>query len=167
MDNKSYRYQINGKTYILKPLVLGQIGQITHLLQGIEIASDMGTMDIIKLLDDRLPVAIAIVLTEEGKKLKDKDVQALTEEVREFLDIGTAMEIVDRFFSLNPIASVLEKLTGTMMGISRMMTGSKERSSSSPEETSRGATGSSGDSHQKSVSRSSRSNRAGLPSGKR
>ena len=167
MDKKEYRSEINGKVYILKPLVLGQVSQITQLLQGIEITSDMGTVDIIKLLDDRLPEAIAVVLTEEGKKLKDKDIPELTEEIRESLDIGTAMDIVDCFFSLNPIASVLEKLTGTMMGITRMMTGSKERSSSSPEETSRAATGSSGDSHQKSVSRSSRSDRAGLSSGKR
>lgn len=145
MDKKVFRYEINGNTYILKPLVLGQIEQVSQLLQGVEIASDMGTMDIVKLLDDRLPEAIAIVLTEEGKKLKEKDIPALTEEIREFLDIDTAMEIVNHFFSLNPIASVLEKLTGTMIGIRTMITGLKRRSSSSPEEISSNGTESSGD----------------------
>lgn len=135
MDKKEFTYEINGKTYFQRPLVLGQIKQLFGVLKGVEIAQDMGIKEIMRLLGDRLPDAIAVVLTEKGTKIKDKDLQALADEMREFMDIGTATEVFDHLLSLNPIASVIEKLTGIM---TTMMVVLKKPASSSPEETSQG-----------------------------
>lgn len=146
MDKKEYIYEINGKSYVQRPLVLGQIGQINDVLKGVEITGDMGIEQVVGLLGDRLPVAMAIVLTEKGTRIQDKDAEALTEEMREFMDIGTAVEVIDHFLSLNPIASVFGRLTGMMAGITKARIGSKTSSSPSLEETSQSERESSGDS---------------------
>ena len=166
MQDNEFRYEIGGKVYIQRPLVLGQIGQLIVVLKGIEITDGMGTMDIVALLDDRLPEAIAVILTEDGKRLKDKDIKSLAEDLSETLDVETAMEIVDRFFSLNPIASVLDKLTGTMKGIARVVTGLQQPSSPSPAETLPEGTGSSGGTPSKNASHTSKKDRGGGSSGK-
>lgn len=166
MQDNEFVYVIGGRTFIQRPLVLGQIGQLIEVLKGIEITAGMGATDIVALLDDRLPEAIAVILIEDGKKLKDKDIKALAEDLSETLDIKTAMEIVDRFFSSNPIASVLEKLTGTMKGITRVVTGLRQPSSPSPEETLQEGTGSSGGTPSKRPSRTSKKDRGGGSSGK-
>ncbi len=152
MDKKEFTYEINGKTYIQRPLVLGQIGQITEVLKGIEITQGMGIEQIVQLLGDRLPAAMAVVLTEKGKKVRDKNLPALTEAMQDDMDVGTAIEVMDHFLSLNPIASAFGKLTGIMAGITKAATGSRTSSSQSPEETSRSGTTSSGDTHSESAS---------------
>ncbi|NLT24653.1 MAG: hypothetical protein GXX82_16545 [Syntrophorhabdus sp.] len=146
MDEREYIYEINGRSYVQRPLVLGQIGQINDVLKGVEITGDMGIEQIVQLLGDRLPVAMAIVLTEKHTRMQDKDPQVLAEEMREFMDIGTAMEVIDHFLSLNPIASIFGRLTGIMAGITKAKIGSKTSLSPSPEETSQSEREFSGDS---------------------
>jgi hypothetical protein len=161
MDKKQFEYAINDKLYIQRPLVLGQIGQVTELVRDVEIPENIGSHDLITLLGNKLPAATAILLSPPGTKIKDKDMSALTEEFREHMDIETAMEVMDHFLSLNPIASVIEKLTGMMTAVKKAMTGSKEPLSFSPEGTLQNGTGSSGDTPRKSASLTSRKDPAG------
>ena len=161
MDKKQLEYAVNDKLYIQKPLVLGQIGQVTELVRDIEIPESINSHDLITLLGNKLPAAVAILLTPVGTKMKDKDTPALTEEFQEYMDIETAMEVMDHFLSLNPIASVIEKLTGMMTAVKTAMIGSKEPSSCSPEGTLQNVTGSSGDTPQRSASLTSKKDPAG------
>ncbi|HOW54299.1 MAG TPA: hypothetical protein PLR60_06535 [Syntrophorhabdaceae bacterium] len=167
MNKKEFTYVIDGETYTQRPLVLGQIGQIMGLVNGIEITESTTTGDIVALLDDRLPEAVAVILTPRGVKIKDKDLPAIADRFREHMDLQTAMEVVDNFLSLNPIASVLERLTGTMAAIMGVMTGSRGPSLSSRGETSPEGTGSSGDTPRGNASPTSGKGRAGSSSGKR
>lgn len=140
-------YNIGGETYIQKPLVLGQLIQLTRLLNGSAFPESPGVTDIIAALGNRLPLALAIVLIPEGTALKDKDVPALASDLEFMIDPETAIQVVNDFFDCNPINSVLEQLTGMAQKITAaiprtIVTGS---SAPSPEEILPGAIASSGD----------------------
>lgn len=170
MEKKEYKYEIDGKTYIQRPIVLGQISQMIKALKGIEIPATIDAVGIATLLGDKLPDVIAIVLAPKGLRLKDKDAPALADIFRESMDIETAVEVIDNFFGLNRIASVFEKLTGMITQIMplKMMkpTGSGKSSSPSQPETSPKETKSSGDIPSGSASPGSKSADAGDSSGK-
>lgn len=166
MEKKEFEYGINDKLYIQRPLVLGQISQISKLVRGIEIPENISSHDFINLLGDRLPDALAIALSPVGVRIKDKNLDELAEEFREHMDIETAVEVVDGFFSLNPIVSAVEKLAGMMTTVKKAMTGSKGSLSSFPGETSQSETGSFGRTPQKSASPTSRKGHAGASSAK-
>ena len=138
---REYRYEINGKTYIQRALVLGQIPQMQDVLRGISFPDSIDPAGMLGLLDTKLPEALAVVLTEEGTSPKDKDVAAQAEEFRNTVDLSTAMDAIDHFFGLNPVASISQRLVQMIAGLRAEMTresGSKTSSSSSPEGTSPG-----------------------------
>lgn len=139
ITEKGHRYTIGGRHYTHRPLVLAQWEQLIELLKGTNIPLRSGVMGMITALGDKLPQALAVCLTEEGKSPKDKDVEALAQEIRYALTAEMAMEIIDDFFALNPLPLILEKLAGTIQILGGMISansiGSRRSASSSPEET--------------------------------
>ncbi len=130
-------YQIGGTTFEQRPLVLGQIRQLMAVLQGMEIPAGSGRLQIIDALGTRLEQALAVVLTEQGKSLRDKDLDALAAELEFSITHEQIIEVVEDFFTCNPIVSLLTRLTEAMGGImGRMPTGSSQPASSSPPATS-------------------------------
>jgi hypothetical protein len=111
VEKKEYKYEIDGKTYIQRPFVIGQIGQMMEVLKGIGMPSSIDALGIAKLLGDKLPDTLAIILTEEGTQLRDKNLPELAEIFREYMDIATGAEIIEHFFNANPIVSIFERLT--------------------------------------------------------
>jgi hypothetical protein len=71
-----YKYQIGDKTYVQKKLVLGQWRQLLDLLKGLSVPQDLDAREIVSVFGDKLPYAPAIVLVEEGKSLREKDIVA-------------------------------------------------------------------------------------------
>lgn len=141
-------YEIGGKTYTQRPLVLGQIRQMIEALRDFTMPANATAADLALLLDDRLPHLMAIVLGVEGVSLRDKDVDALAEELRESVPVETAIRMVDDFFVCNPIASLADQLSGWMEMLAMWVLtkhGSTALSSCSAAETSPGATPSNGD----------------------
>jgi hypothetical protein len=146
-----YKYLIGEKIYIQKPLVLGQILQLTGYLEGIKKLSN-SPLEIIRSLGDKLPSALAIVLTEEGGSVRGKDLKSLADEISFSIDLETIFKVIEDFFGCNPISLNLEKLTAAMQKISeKAKVGSKNSSSSSQEETSPEEKISSGDTPQENV----------------
>jgi hypothetical protein len=127
-----YTYTINGTTYIQKPLVLGQIGQLTSLLQDISFSA-FDPISIIAALSDRLPGALVVVLRKEGELLADKDYSAALRDIAE-TDLLQAVQIITDFFDCNPIQSLLESLNGISCALNQSMTGSASSSVSLPPE---------------------------------
>lgn len=119
---REHKYVINGKTYVQRPLVLGQIPQLQRVLQDVDLPADIDSSDIISLMGDKLPEALAVVLTEEGTSPKDKDVAALGKEFQNCVDFFTAMEVIDHFFDLNRVASVSQRVINTIIGLRMEMT---------------------------------------------
>ncbi|HSV27251.1 MAG TPA: hypothetical protein VLH60_05100 [Sedimentisphaerales bacterium] len=141
-------YAIGDKTYQQKPLVLGQVKQLRDVMKGLEIPAGVEPTEMIGILGDRLPLALAIVLTERGKSPRAKNVAELAGELEFSITPEQILEVIADFFSCNPLSSVLERLAGLMDNLGRTMAttriGSQKSVSSSETETSQSATESSG-----------------------
>jgi hypothetical protein len=143
-----FKYEVGGKKYIQKPLVLAQIKQLISRTQDLEIPGEIDVLELIGLLGDRIPGALAIVLTEKGAALRDKDLDALALELEYSITHETILQVIEDFFVCNPIASLLSKLSGmaTQIQTGIKPTGLTTSAPSSPGETLPNETPSSGDS---------------------
>jgi len=156
MEKGEYTYEIAGKKYIQRKLVLGQVKQVIGLLEGVSFRPEDTVTEIMAKLNKKLPIAIAIVLTEEGKTLRGKVIESLAEELEFEIDIETSIRVIEDFFDCNPIASLVDQMTGTigktLISAGQAKAGLMSSVSSSPEETLQSGTPSSGDTLSKSVS---------------
>src|SRR3990172_4372879 len=105
-----------------------------NLLQGVAIPRESNAAELIIVLGDRLPAAVAIVLHPEGIKLKDKALDALTREIEFEISPEDTIKVVEDFFGCNPNSLVLEKLNKAV-GQMTERTGLKNTPSSSPQPT--------------------------------
>jgi hypothetical protein len=142
-------YTINDKTYVQKPLVLGQVRQLLRILDGVTFPEELSLSSLLDALGDRLYSALAVVITEKGCSPKDKDLEAMATDLEWAVEMETVLGIVADFFGLNPVSSILEKTGGMIGRLNQQMValgpGSMKPSSSSPVETSQSETQSSGD----------------------
>jgi len=105
-----YTYEINGKKYVQKKLVVGQIGQLAQLLSGVRfMATD--PLGLIAALGESLPEALAIVLIPEGTHPADKNMTEMHRDMYES-DPDDALQVINDFFDCNPLPSLLQKVTG-------------------------------------------------------
>jgi len=105
------KYTIDNKVYVQKPLLLGQWRQLIGIIKDIKI-STFDTVGLIIALGNDIHKAIAVLLTEEGKHPKDKDVDALAKELDFAVTSEQIPEIIEDFLDITPTASLIEKLTG-------------------------------------------------------
>ena len=136
----SERYEINGKTYIQRPMVLGQVKQLVDAMQGVVIPPGAGVADIAGILGDRLANCAAAVLQPEGVQHKDKDIKAMSAEFSEHLDLEQADKIIDDFFALTPARAFTRLMAKMQIGFAGMRLGmsapeSIKSSVSLPQET--------------------------------
>jgi len=119
------KYPIGGKTYIQKKLVLGQVRQLIEHLDGISFPADLNFdfTGLIAVLGDKLPIALAICLTEEGKSPRDKVIAAAAEELDFSIDTETTITAVKDFFFLNPISSILKAVISITAEIQKQTSG--------------------------------------------
>ena len=108
------RYEFGGKVYVQNKLVWGQVKQLSFVVKDISFEGELTVQYLIDLLGDKLSSALAIVLVEEGKSLKDKDIAVLSEEIENTIPVDVMFQVIEDFFTCNPIASLLERLTGMM-----------------------------------------------------
>lgn len=145
---ETIRYEIRDKVYTQDPLVLGQLRQFIGVLRDFSIPPNTTALDLVIMLGDDLPGVLAIVLGVEGVPMRDKDISALTEELRYAVSTEKAVQMVKDFFICNPVASLMEELTGWMERLATTMqtkSGSTTSSLCSAEGISPDATLSSGD----------------------
>ncbi len=148
------KYQIGNKTYIQRPIVMGQLGLLLPLLESVRI-TDTGLQagNILAALGRNLPRALAVVLIEDGLSMREamNDLDARTDEMQWGMSPETALEVIEDFFDCNPISSIARRITGAAERIrERTQTQAGNRSlrdgsTSSAVETSPGGTQSSGD----------------------
>ena len=112
-----FTYQGETKTYKQQTLVWAQVMQLSSIIEGITFEGSMTPQDLVKLLDKKLYPALAVVLREEGKLLREKDLKAFEEELMYELPITEVVKVVKDFFDCNPTASLLEEVVGTIKGI--------------------------------------------------
>jgi hypothetical protein len=153
-EKKEFKYDIGGKTYVQRELVLGQINQLMEILPKLTVPKDLSPLTIIKQLGPDLPSAFAVILTEEGKSPKGKNLDDLAAEIAFGIDAKTMCAVIEDFFDCNPIASLSGRINEMTARIIKKMSpdGSSAAASSSPEETSQNGTQSSGDSASENAS---------------
>jgi hypothetical protein len=109
-------YRIGGKTYVQKPVVLGQVRLLAPIVSGMTIASDATAAGLATALGERLPEALAIVLVEDGanvrEAMKDSNRVERASEIEWAIDPETVMEVASDFFECNPASSLSGKITG-------------------------------------------------------
>jgi len=140
------RYEIGGKTYTQRPLVLGQWKQLLKALKGVKIPITNDPFVLVEALGDKAPELMAIVLQEEGTRLQDKDIIKLTAELDFAVSPRLILTILDDFFVGNEVFSLLEEISTRMTeSIAKAIEMSSTNSASPlPAETLPGATTSSG-----------------------
>ena len=110
------RYQINEKVYVQKPLVLGQLQQLLQEIGEIKIESP-SIVGLISALGEKLHKILAIILVEEGKSVKEKEIDILAEELKESITVEQAMEIIEDFLLFNRLSLILEKIQSGLMQV--------------------------------------------------
>lgn len=144
-------YSIGGKKYEQAPLVFGQWRQLQEVLNGLRVSASMNPVALLSTLGDRVPLLLAVVLTPAGSSPKGKDLPALADELEFSITTDQLFEVLDDFFTCNPVASLREKLAGVIQSIRNKLpklTQLTTSSVASPEETSHAEIKSSGDSLQ-------------------
>lgn len=146
-EKKEFTYEIGDKVYVQRPLVLAQVGQLISLLKGVVIPKNISAIEFIDLLGDRLPNALAVVLSPQDLPIKDKELRVIASDIGFSILPGVVLEVIENFFDLNPLSSILQKLNGMMGKMAEKMaaTGLNISSASSREEISPGKKASSGD----------------------
>lgn len=123
-EQKEFRYEIGGRVFYQRPLVLGQLRQLLDkVLKDLLIpdSQDLAPDVLILALGDKLPLGLAIVLSEEGKSLKDKDIEELAKDLEFSITAEQAMEVVVNFFDCTPITSLLNMFTERMSTLTESM----------------------------------------------
>jgi hypothetical protein len=127
------KYEIGGETYIQRPLTLGQIKQLIALLKGFNIPMNSGAAGMIDALGEKVPIVLALLLEEEPsffsrvkalfRKLSGKnELTARAGKLEGSITLDQTLEIIDHFFALNPIASLLKRLESMTAQIGAAMT---------------------------------------------
>jgi len=106
---QEHKYEINGKVYSQRPLVLGQVDPLVKLMETITI-TELNPMGLIRTLGEHMPRAMAIVLIPEGQKVRDKNIDELEAEFANEMDVDTALEVAADFLSCNPVSSISQKI---------------------------------------------------------
>lgn len=109
-----FEYEINGKKYYQKPLVLGQVGQLTELLNEISLPSNLSITGLIIAFGNRLAKALSIVLIPEGKALKEKNLSEIEDEFGTTATIEIAFKVIEDFLDCNQLSFVFGRITGLM-----------------------------------------------------
>jgi hypothetical protein len=137
LSETEYLYKIGEVEYRMKPLVLGQISRLMKLLEGVVLPEDSNVLSMVSALGDKLPMAFAIIFHIPNIPLKEKNLEAIANDLEFELSPEMTMEIVEDFFDCTPISLLAEKMGKTIEKIGEKMTiGSKKSVSSSPVETS-------------------------------
>ena len=114
-------YEIGGRTYEQRPLVLGQIRQLEQLLADVPWDKAVSAAEMLRLLGDRLPLAAAIVLRPKRPwplrllyEPRRKNIRRLAARLTHELDLTIAYQVVADFFTCNPVRSFLARLAGVL-----------------------------------------------------
>lgn len=152
---EEFRYDIGGKIFVQRPLVLGQIRQLLELLKGVVLPREFGARDLVVLLGANISKALAIILCKPGEDIRTKDLDAMAQELEFSVSAETAIEVIEDFFACSQVASLLRRIEDLAAAVEVQVkgTGSSRPSYSSPEETSPDETRSSGDTPSQSADR--------------
>jgi len=107
-------YIINEILYIQKPLVNGQLKQLSLLLEDLDFTDVKTATQFLKAIGDKLIPATAIILIPEGESARSKNNEKIANELEWDLSLELQIKIIEDFLSINQIVSLIDKLQGIM-----------------------------------------------------
>jgi hypothetical protein len=136
------RYQIGERSYVQRPLVLGQLQQLLPFLGGIQLRRGE-LYDLMGMLaNGKISAALAVVLIDEGITVREAldRVEERAVEIHYSITADQILEVLEDFFVCNRSSSVLERLLTLIVklkaDIERANGTSKASCTKSPGETS-------------------------------
>lgn len=148
------RYTVNGKVYIQRPLVLGQLKQLFTVMEDLRIPSVLDATAVIAAISGQGPAVsrfLAVVLIPDGIDVAQKDLEAMAGDLNEFtVPLDLLLSVIEDFFGCNPLPSLLEHMRRVAEIVMTALqpspdTGSTTSAAFWPEETLPDETQSSGD----------------------
>jgi hypothetical protein len=106
------RYQIGERSYVQRPLVLGQLQQLLPFLGSIQVKRGE-IFDLMGIFaNGRISAALAVVLIDEGITVREAldRVEERTVEINYSITADQILEVLEDFFVCNRSSSVLERL---------------------------------------------------------
>lgn len=113
-------YSIGGREYVQRRIVLGQLQLLLPLIGSVEITQ--GTVpELIGLIGEGLPRAMAVVLLEEGSGVREackpEALQDRTEALQWDMTPEIAVEVAEDFFECNRASSLFEKISSKLQSL--------------------------------------------------
>jgi hypothetical protein len=134
---EAFRYEIGSKTFTQGPLVLGQVRQLLEVLKDFHFPEEFTAPQLMELLGpDRFPAALAVVLTEDGKSPRDKDLAALAADLEFSITAEMALQVVNDFFACNPVSSLLAGMSGALGTMAANLATAKKNTGTGSEKSS-------------------------------
>lgn len=112
-----YTYTANdGRVFIQQKLVLAQMEQFVENMRDVVWPDfkEFNLLTIYEAIGPRLPVALAIMLSEKDKDPREKDLVELSDYMRFNFPLDEGIRAVKDFFLLNPTASIAASLRDLM-----------------------------------------------------
>jgi hypothetical protein len=109
-----YKYEIGGRKYFQKPLVMGQFRQLSQELKDVRLPDNWDIGTIMTTFADKLHVLLAIVLIPEGIHPKDKVIEELSKEIEFEVEPDMVFKVAEDFFGCNDIPLLLQKMVNLM-----------------------------------------------------
>jgi hypothetical protein len=117
-----FKYEIGGRTFYQRPLVLGQVKQLVSILKELVLPYELTVASVILSLGDKTSNALAVLMVEEGVPLKKKKMAEIEDILEENLSIEETIKVVEDFFDCNPIVSISEAMIGLTNKVQKTMT---------------------------------------------
>jgi hypothetical protein len=115
------KYEIGGRIFYQKPLVLGQVKQLIAVIKGLVLPYDLTVASMVLALGDKTPQALAILMVEDGVLLKNKKTDEIQELLEDNLTIEQTIKVIEDFFDCNPIVSISEAMIGLTDKVQKTM----------------------------------------------
>lgn len=115
-------YNIKGRVFQQKQLVLGQLELLVDLLKDVGLEKGLTNLEILKVLGGKMPRAMAIVLLEDGctmnkvemkedeKAVEVEGIRKLTDFFANNVDISLALKVIADFFVCTPMTDIMQSL---------------------------------------------------------
>jgi hypothetical protein len=107
---EKYRYTFGGATWVQRPLVLAQYDQLAPVMEGMSLPKTFDVPGVIGAFGPNIHKALAIVLTPQGMRPRDKNLAETEDRIRWSIEMPQIIQVVEDFFVLSPLRLLFERL---------------------------------------------------------
>ena len=128
-NGKPKTFIIGGRKYRLQKLVMGQVIELAEYLASIDIdfQNIKSFKEFVLKYIQYMPRLLAIVLVPEDTPLHERDLDKEEHFLYCNVELDTMVEVVEHFFTLHDITSLMNKLTALIEKVTEQVSQTSER----------------------------------------